>query len=286
MRRLTRRQRVAAIVLAVLALSFLTLDLGGSGLQSAHGGVRGTLGALYRGTDGVLGPVRRFVQGIPGAGSNKAHIDELEAANRRLRQQLADAETDRATRSELARLQLAATTGRHHILPARVTALGPAQGFDWTATLDVGTEDGAHVGQTVTDGRGLVGRVLHADRSSCVVLLAADPGSGVGVRNVRSGQLGVATGAGADGFLLTPLDPSSTVRVGDQLVTGPVGSSSFAIGVAVGTVRSVRVSADGSTTAALTPTASPTGIDLVGVIVDGAVARTDAGGRGALSPGR
>ena len=60
MRRLTRRQRTAALVLAVLALCFITLDLGGGGLRSAHTGVRGTLGALYRGTDAMLGPVRRF----------------------------------------------------------------------------------------------------------------------------------------------------------------------------------------------------------------------------------
>ena len=52
------------------------------------------------------------------------------------------------------------------------------------------------VGQTVTDGAGLVGRVLHADASTSVVLLAADPGSGVGVRDVRTGEIGVAHRAG------------------------------------------------------------------------------------------
>ena len=60
MRRLTKRQRIAATVLCVLALSFLVLDLAGTGLRSAHGGVRGTLGALYRGTDAAVGPVREF----------------------------------------------------------------------------------------------------------------------------------------------------------------------------------------------------------------------------------
>ena len=79
MRRLTRRQRWAAIALALVALVFLTLDLGGSSLADAHGGVRGAFGALYRGTDSVLGPVKRFVQGVPGAASNQDRIDQLEA---------------------------------------------------------------------------------------------------------------------------------------------------------------------------------------------------------------
>src|SRR5690349_10400901 len=88
-RRLTKRQRVAAIVLAVVALAFFTLDLGGSGLRDAHSGMRGVLGSLYRGTDAVLGPVRRFVEGVPTAATNQSRIDALRSENARLRAQLA-----------------------------------------------------------------------------------------------------------------------------------------------------------------------------------------------------
>ena len=42
-----------------------------------------------------------------------------------LRGQLAAAQADATTSAELARLQLAATSGGHRILPARVIALGP-----------------------------------------------------------------------------------------------------------------------------------------------------------------
>jgi rod shape-determining protein MreC len=279
MRRLTRRQRWAAIALALVALAFLTLDLGGSSLASAHGGVRGAFGALYRGTDSILGPVRRFVQGVPGAASNKEKIDQLEAENRRLQQRLADAAVDKATAARLRTLELAARSGNFRVLPARVAALSPGQGFDWTATLDVGRDDGVRVGQTVTDGSGLVGRVVHADASSSVVLLAIDPGSGVGVRDLRTGELGVAKGAGTDGFGYTPLDPDARVRVGDQLATGPAGTSSYVPGLAVGTVTSVRVSDDGGTTASVEPTTSPTALDLVGVIVDRHSRTAVAGGR-------
>ncbi len=56
--------------------------------------------------------------------------------------------------------------------------------------------------------------------------------------------------------------------MGDQLATGPTGSTSYVSGIAVGTVESVRTSADGTVTAGVTPTASPTAVDLVAVILD------------------
>jgi rod shape-determining protein MreC len=269
MRRLTRRQRVSATVLAALALSFLTLDLGGGGLRSAHAGVRGTLGALYRGTDALVGPARRFVQGLPSAGTSQSRIAALRHQNAVLRGRVAAAEADRAAHTRLERLQLAATTGGYRILPARVTALGPGEGFDWTVTLDAGTSSGVRLDQTVTDGAGLVGRVLDADASSCVVLLGADPGAGVGVRDLRTGQVGIATGHGSAGFTFVALDPNAAIRVGDTLVTGPTGSTSFVAGLALGTVSSVRTSADGTPRVAVRPTVSPTGLDLVGVILVG-----------------
>jgi rod shape-determining protein MreC len=280
-RRLTRRQRAAAIVLAVVAACFVTLDLGGSGLRSAHSGVRGALGSLYRGTDGVLGPVRRFVQGVPAAGSNTGRIRQLERQNAALRGELAAAQRDRAVSARLDKLQLAATAGRYRVVPARVIALGPGQGFDWTVTLDVGTSSGVLAGQSVTDGAGLVGRVLHADPSSCIVLLAADPGSGVGARDLRDGQVGMATGAGSSGFTFVPLDPEADVKPGDRLATGPVGATSYVPDLAVGTVTTVRTAADGTVRADVRAAVTPTTLDVVGVILVGGHAEAT---RPALSP--
>jgi len=269
MRRLTRRQRLAAIVLAALAACFITLDLGGGSLAGAHSGVRGTLGALYRGTDGVLGPLRRFVQGVPHAGTNEAKIHSLEHENAALRAQLAQRSADRATASELSALRLGAQHLGQKVVPARVIAFGPAQGFDWTVTLDVGTGSGVKIGMTVTDGADVVGRVVNADSSTSRVLLAVDPGSGVGARDARSGELGVATGTGASGFTFVPLDPNSSVRVGDVVMTGPSSGSSFVPGLEIGTVRSVRTSTDGTVRASIAPGASPGSLDLVGVILVG-----------------
>lgn len=273
MRQLTRRQRISAIVLGIVALCFITLDLGGGGLRDAHSGVRGTLGSLYRGTDAVVGPARRWVEGLPSAGSNQAAIDRLEHENAQLRGQLAARQADARTSAQLARLKSAADGGDHHIVAARVIAIGPGEGFDWTVTIDAGSQSGVRVGQSVTDGVGLVGRVLHADPNSSVVLLAADPGSGVGARDTRTGEIGVATGSGADGFVFAPIDPNAVVKAGDQLVTGPTGASSYVAGLAIGQVTSVRTPPDGTVRATVEPATSPTAVDLVGVIADSTTSR-------------
>jgi rod shape-determining protein MreC len=102
-----------------------------------------------------------------------------------------------------------------------------------------------------------------------VVILGADPGSGVGSRDVRNGEVGIANGRGANGFGFVPLNPEADIRVGDRLVTGPAGSTSFVAGLSVGTVSSVRRSADGITRADIAPATSATRLDLVAVILVG-----------------
>jgi rod shape-determining protein MreC len=275
---------MSAIVLTVVALCFITLDLGGGSLRDAHTGVRGSLGSLYRGTDALLGPVRRWVEGVPSAGTNTGRIEALRKENATLRGQLAALQTDRRTTGQLARLQRAADGSGNRLVPGRVTAYGPGSGFDWTLTLDVGSRSGVRVGQTVTDGAGLVGRVLHADTDSSVVLLAADPGSGVGVRDTDTGELGVVTGQGANGFTFQPLKPRAAVHAGDLLQTGPTGASRFVPGLPVGRVTTVRTGAEGTVRATVTPSVSPTAVDLVGVIVHPASALAAREPRGPVGP--
>ena len=265
MRRLTRRQRAAGALLCVVALAFIALDATGSRLAEAHSGTRGLLGSLYRGTDFVLGPARRFVQGIPDVGRNRTTIAKLQHENDVLRQRLSRQSADAKTAAQLAALRRRA--GSHRVLPASVIALGPSGGFDWTVTLDAGSGDGVRVGQSVIDGDGLVGRILRVNGSSAVVLLAADPGSGVGARDTSTGELGIATGRGTGGYTFRPLDPTANLGVGDDLITGPSGRSSFVAGLPIGTITSVRRSTDGSTTASVRPASSATALNVVGVLI-------------------
>src|SRR3954471_6733603 len=243
MRRLTRRQQLAAAALAVIALLFLSLDFAGGSLAGARGGTTGALGSLYRGTDAVLGPVRRVVQGVPDVAGNRREIAQLSQRNADLQRQLAASATDAATARQLRALQLQADTADWRLMPARVIATGPGAGFQWSVTLDVGSREHVLVGQTVTDGLGLVGRVVAVHATTSVVLLAADPTSGAGGADGRAGPLLLATGAGSGPLTATAIEDGVDVKVGDRLVTGPAGKTTYAAGVAVGVVTSVTTSA-------------------------------------------
>lgn len=267
MRKLTRRQQLSAIALTVVALLFISLDFAGGSLAGARGGTTGALGSLYRGTDSVIGPARRFVQGVPDVGENRREIAQLKQRNNRLQTQLAATAADAVTTKKLNALQLQADSEHWQLMPARVIATGPGAGFQWTVTVDVGSREHVQLGQSVTDGIGLVGRVVAVHSSTSVLLLAADPTSGVGVRDSRSGELLLATGHGAGPMTASPLDDRVDVRKGDHLLTGPVGQSTFAPGIELGVVTAVRTAQDGTVSVQLEPTASQSALDLVGIVL-------------------
>jgi rod shape-determining protein MreC len=149
-----------------------------------------------------------------------------------------------------------------------VTGLGPSIGFEWTVTVDAGRRDGLQADQTVIDSDGLVGRVKQVGESSAVVVLAVDPGSAVGVRVAGGNALGVAAGNGLGPLTYTPLDPSTRVQVGDRMLTGPYGGSTYVAGLPVGEVT--KVSGDPGAPAreaTVTPYVTFASLDLVGIVL-------------------
>jgi rod shape-determining protein MreC len=267
MRRLTRRQQIGAAALTLVALLFISLDFTGGSLRSARGGATGALGSLYRGTDSVIGPIRRFVQGVPDVADNRSKIAALQQQNDVLRRRLADTQLDAGSAKRLNDLQLQADSAGWQILPARVIATGPGAGFEWTVTVDVGSREHVLISQTVSDGFGLVGRVIAVHHTTSVVLLAADPTAGVGVRDTRSGELLLAAGNGSRGITAAPLDDNVDVKVGDHLVTGPAGQTTFVNGIEVGVITKVSRSIAGTITATVRPTAPQAGLDLIGIVL-------------------
>jgi len=289
-RSLTRRQRRATVVLLVVALLFVVVDVAAAPFRDARGGASGLLGALARGTDSVVSPVRRVALALTGT-DDRQRADRLEQENAELHRQLAQSQVDAATAAQLAALQLQATNTGVPVLPARVIGTEPAQGFEWTVVVDAGTSDGVVAGQSVVAGGSLVGRVLQVRGSSSTVLLIGDPDSGVGVRDQRTGQLGVLSGDGSATLQFVPLDPAADVQAGDQLLTGPLGSTSYVSDLPVATVADVSTGAAGARVASATPLTSLTSLDLLGILMtavpgpDGSVAPVAAGSRTPLQPG-
>jgi rod shape-determining protein MreC len=284
-RSLTRRQRRAAAALIIVALLFLSLDIATAPFRDARSGASGVLGSLARGTDSVVGPVRRFVQGLPHVSGNQDKIDSLTEQNAQLRKEISRDQVDTATASELAALQLQATATGVAVLPARVIGTGPGQGFEWTVMIDAGRDSGIQVGQTVVAGASLIGRVIEVRGATSTVLLIADAGSGVGVRDQRNGQLGVLSGAGVQQLTLAPLDPGADLKVGDQLLSGPAGQSTYVAGLPVATITAVSTAASGAIVATAQAISSLTSLDLVGILL-AAPPAADASGSAAAGSSR
>lgn len=256
------------LLLTVLLLSAFSLTV----LDARDGG--SPLSALRQGSDAVLGPAQRAVgaavRALPGDGSDSAETAALRRDNDELRRRLIELEGAQAQSDELAALLRLRDTGGYTTVLARVVGYGTATPFETTVTLDVGTRDGVRRDQTVTAGRGLVGRTVQVGPETSVVALLTDPTVSIGARlNAAPRSFGLATGrSGALTFSLVEGGDRGALQVGDAVVTA--GSDTFAPGVPVGRITAVAPAGSGPVPAAtLEPYVDLGSLDLLQVVVDG-----------------
>jgi rod shape-determining protein MreC len=276
MSRDTRRTRILLALLLVTSVFLLVLDRRG-GDQSPLAGLRSAAAAVFGPVEQVAAAIARPVSGtvdrVRALGADTARADRLGKENARLRALLRTSQQARDRAAELDSLLHVSGTGRYRVVPAQVIAIGAAQSFSWTVTIDAGSRDGVRPDLTVLNGDGLVGRVKTTGPSTATVLLAIDPDSSVGVRLEGSQEVGFTTGRGAAGsgdLDLRLLDGQSSVSRGDRLVSfGSQGARPYVPGVPVGEVTSVRGTPGSQTRrATVRPYVDFTALDLVGVVVD------------------
>ena len=233
--------RLALLVFTALAL--ITLDFRGSTgvFGSARDTSLGVLGPVRSIADTVLSPFRNAWNGI-------ANYDELEAENAELRAQLDTIENESLLVAELARrlreFELLEDLRENQSVADRVVASvidEPLSNFERTIELSKGSNDGIEVGMPVEAGTGLVGHVVQVVRNRSRVELITDASFGVGVRLVRSGDTGVASGNGPGRPLTIQFVDLDTVVVpGESVVTSGLDGSLFPSGILVGTVITAR----------------------------------------------
>jgi rod shape-determining protein MreC len=267
---------VLLALLLVTSISLITLDYRG-GARSPLNGLRSAAAAVFGPVEqvaaAIVSPVSDAVDGLSGLGDGRDEARRLRKEYAELLRRLRTAEIDRSRVAELDSLLHVAGTGRYRVVPARVIAIGAAQTFSWTVTIDAGTRDGIRPDMTVLNGDGLVGRVKTAGPTTSTVLLVIDPKSSVGVRLEGSMEVGFTTGQGLlDGsdLDLRLLDGQSTVERGDRMVTfGSQGATPYVPGVPVGQVLRVRGTPGSQTrTAVVAPYVDFSALDLVGVVVE------------------
>jgi rod shape-determining protein MreC len=252
------------------AFTLTALDYRSTGGSSAFDAVR-------RGSDTVFGPAQRavggvthsigsFFSGLSDLGKERDEKDKLRDENDRLRAQLRETDSLRRQLAEWNALLGLKDNSGYTMQAAHVISVGSSLGFEWTATLDVGSNDGVRVNATVVNGKGLVGRVKRVGPYTSTVLLLVDGDFSVGVRLVRSGQLGLVTGHGLEDLSYQLIGQRARAEVGEVMNTS---GSTFAAGIPVGRVATTNNDPNSPTlTGTLTPYVDVTALDLVGVVLD------------------
>src|SRR3954464_1533305 len=265
----SRRARLVLALLLLTAFTLITLDYraGSGGPLRAVGNA--VFGPVERAVSDVARPVGSFFSSLGHLSSYKSTNAKLRKQNQRLRQQLRLTDSDRSHLSSAERLLALAGRAQFRIVPAQVVAVEGALGFEWTATIDVGTRDGIRPNMTGVNGDGLVGKTVHVGPSTSTVLLGRDPQFTAGARLERSNEIGHVEGGGRQPMTFTLLGSSNTMKAGDRLVSfASIGNRPFVAEVPIGRITKV-LPTPGQLfrTAVVAPFVDFSAIDVVGVVV-------------------
>ncbi|UIX34614.1 rod shape-determining protein MreC [Streptomyces sp. GQFP] len=274
----TRESRLLLVLLIAIAFALITVDIRGgedSPVDGARQAAAAVFGPVEDGVATVVDPVGDAVSAVRDSGERHDRLAALEKENAALKARLGSGDRNRSRLGQLDKMLKSAGAGQYGIKGAEVIAIGAAQGFSWTVTIDIGANDGVKRDMTVLNGDGLVGRVTTVGPGTATVLLANDPDFTVGTRMEGSDELGFASGQGDRPLRVQLLNGKAKVQKGDRLVTfGSQADKPFVPGVPVGVVSRVDPSGgDLTRTIYVTPFVGFTKLDIVGVVVE--APRTD-----------
>jgi rod shape-determining protein MreC len=214
-----RATRLLVVVLVSISLAVITLD---------YRQQEGPLSALGASTKAAMAPMQRAVTNITRPVgdffSGLAHLPSLARENQELKDELAAARADDATK-DLIQTQNEELQGllelRPTLDPEAVAAVVIANGlsnFEWTITIDKGSNDGIAKDQPVVTGSPdspmLVGTVVQVSPDSADVRLIIDRESAAAAVLKDSGEAGLIHGQGDADLRMTDVVPG-TVTEGD-----------------------------------------------------------------------
>ncbi|HVD71754.1 MAG TPA: rod shape-determining protein MreC [Actinomycetota bacterium] len=214
-----RATRLLVVVLVSISLAVITLDYRQQdGPLSALGAsTKAAMAPMQRAVTNVTRPVGDFFSGL-------AHLPSLSKENQELKDELAAAHADDATK-ELIQTQNEELQGlldlRPTLDPQAVAAVVIANGlsnFEWTITIDKGSNDGIAMNQPVVTGSPdapmLVGHVVQVSPDSADVRLIIDRQSAAAAVLKDSQEAGLIHGQGDADLRMTDVEPG-TVTEGD-----------------------------------------------------------------------
>jgi len=248
----TGRSRHRLILLALTAITLLTVDLNGFGpIESAQRVTRDVLHPVTSLGAAVFSPVGDAWNSVFNYGALEDENDALRAEIDELRGAIVRGEADSETLQRL----LEATDLPYVDDVARVTAnvvRGSVGNFDdHVVTIDKGSRNGIREGMAVVTRAGIVGRVERVDNSTATVQLISDASLFIGARLVSTSEVGLGHSVpGESGIFVIDrgLDyPDSDdldllPDIGSAVVTA--GESSYPADIPIGIVLSAERSGD------------------------------------------
>ena len=230
----------------------------------------------------IQGAVHDVARGIASMASAVTEIDRLRVANEALLAENRRLTTENIRLDEIRRenesltglLQMQA--GFEFKTTAATVIARESSEFRRLVVLDRGTNQGVAVGDVaVAAGGALAGRVVEVGPDSAKVVLVSDPGSTVIGQLATTAATGQVVGGLDDGVLvMSQIDSSETVTVGDEVVTAGIElgggiRSPYPKGLLLGQVIDVRRDAnDVVQTAYLQPAAALDKLEYLLVILD------------------
>ena len=223
-----RGTRLLVVALVSLSLVIITLDYreGSTGpLAEAGRWTQTAMAPLQQAVSTVTRPVGDFFSGL-------AHLPSLQRENTDLKAQLADAQAAAAGQANVEE-QLKTLTDlvdlKTQLFPTGVAAIVIGNGvsnFEWSITIDKGSDDGVQVDQPVVAGSAttprLVGRVVQVTPISATVELLLDQNFAVAGRlSDASRATGLVQGQGEQDPAMTGIAPDAGGQIqlnGDQPV--------------------------------------------------------------------
>ncbi|MGN0038491.1 MAG: rod shape-determining protein MreC [Coriobacteriales bacterium] len=171
------------------------------------------------------------------AGMSEEDVSALKQENEQLRVLVAQLEEYRQQDQRLTALLGLSDSYGLETVSGRV--LNVKSGWDHTATINVGSDDGVRVGMGVMSSCGLYGQVESVSAGTSVVRLITDADSSVSAMIQGTRATGIITGSYDGTLMMEYVSVDSSVGEGDIVITSGAGGT-YPRGIVVGTVGSVE----------------------------------------------
>lgn len=232
---------IIPVVLVVVSVLLMTVSVrmdNGGAFGVVRNAVHAVASPLQELTSVIATPFRALSSEPDGtAGMSEEDVSALKQENEQLRVLVAQLEEYRQQDQRLTALLGLSDSYGLETVSGRV--LNVKSGWDHTATINVGSDDGVRVGMGVMSSCGLYGQVESVSAGTSVVRLITDADSSVSAMIQGTRATGIITGSYDGTLMMEYVSVDSSVGEGDIVITSGAGGT-YPRGIVVGTVGSVE----------------------------------------------